>query len=488
VLSVLLVASMLQAGPPGGDTIPTLVRVERLLRRVGRSSGASIWSGYRPDTIPLMYVFPERGHSRSGSLLMRWTGAPPQAYAAVAGAAGVFWLGVTERGASNTNSSLGNRAVAQVVVDTLDAPALLPISAHEAFHVFERASRVEGKRFGVGENSGLTGSYPVFDSTNEAGFAREGALLARALRARSAVDVLTLAKQFVAVREARHAALPKDLAAFDAAAELNEGLADYAQIRAAQSAGKLMGGAWAKDATSRYKSLLVSLDSLIDHPERSVRLRYYRTGTAMALLLDRLGPGWKPRMVANDWTIQQALAHAVGYDTARSAKLLAAAETATGGPLPMQRALHNIARLRELRRIQVDSVLSQPGLKVIIQLDSLPNKGHSLCGFDPQNMLSTGGPRLLHTRFVHPCEQTLFDAVFTTAAVHDYSVNTLTAVLPVSDTVRLSVGGVDRKLGEGESFNGVADFELDSRGLTVRAKRAVVQRSRNELRIRPLGP
>src|SRR5207249_5654503 len=136
----------------------------------------SIWPGFRPDTIPVAYVV--RGQ---GTLLLGWRGELPQGFLPITGLAGGSWLSSADRGAASTGTELDGRPTAQVVVnDSTGVATLVGLTTHEAFHVFEAASKREGTRFGRGENSFLVTSYPVFDPQNEAGMALEGRILAAA--------------------------------------------------------------------------------------------------------------------------------------------------------------------------------------------------------------------------------------------------------------------------------------------------------------------
>lgn len=72
----------------------------------------------------------------------------------------------------------------------------------------------------------MVGSYPLFDAENETAFALEGRILAAALAAPTPARKRELARQFVAVRRARHQRLAEEFGEFDRMTELNEGLAN----------------------------------------------------------------------------------------------------------------------------------------------------------------------------------------------------------------------------------------------------------------------
>src|SRR6267378_1254212 len=187
VPAALCLALLVQQPPP--PVTSTIVSAHAWVARLGREMGDSIWPGFRPDTIPVLYVV-----KGQGTLVLGWHGALPAGFTPFVDHPDAGWQSSADRGA-------------QVVVsDSQDIASLVGLTTHEAFHVFEAASKKEGKRFGEGENSFLVTSYPVFDPQNEAGMALEGRILAAAEVARTKAERRALARQFLAVRESRQRA------------------------------------------------------------------------------------------------------------------------------------------------------------------------------------------------------------------------------------------------------------------------------------------
>lgn len=441
------------------DTLAALVSAHATVQRIGRERGADIWPGYRPDTIPFLYVLPGRG-----TLLMNWPDTLPTGFAPVPDLTRAGWRAVSDRSAASTGVRLAGRAAAQVVVGSLTPDDVVGVSAHEAFHVFERASVQEGRKFGRGENAFYVSQYPAFDTANEADFALEGRILKAAIEARSASQARRFAQQFLAVRGSRQRRLSANLAEFESMAELNEGLAQYVQTRASAPA---------------LASELALLDHITDNGNLSLRRRFYATGTALARLLDRVaGPAWKAGLVSDDLTLQDALARAVGgtgdeaaargeaerrFDRAR---LLALADSALGA-------------LRARRQRQADSLMGRPGVRVEI----VGRVGS--CGFDPQNMLQTGRGAVLHTRWLHICDGARLDGEFN-APVFEHA-DTLTAVIGAESDVRVTARGAPVTLGDGASVPGVEEVRIEAPGLTLRVARADLERSGVVLRLRIAG-
>ena len=66
VVGFMMIASLCEAQAPV-DTVSRLAAINRHYVRIGRAQGESIWPGFRPDTVPVVYVLPNRG-----SALFNW--------------------------------------------------------------------------------------------------------------------------------------------------------------------------------------------------------------------------------------------------------------------------------------------------------------------------------------------------------------------------------------------------------------------------------
>ncbi|HXO85776.1 MAG TPA: hypothetical protein VN803_09665 [Gemmatimonadales bacterium] len=458
--------------PPPPEITTRIVTAHEWVSRVGRQMKDSIWPGFRPDTIPVLYVIQGKG-----TLLLGWRGElPPGFVPAVSdlrdppGAAG--WQPVTDRGAASTGTSLAGRPAAQVVVDSQGIAALVGLTTHEAFHVFETASRQAGKRFGQQENAFLVTSYPVFDPQNEAGMALEGRILEATLSAPNQQRRRALARQFVAVREARHRALGPDLADFEQLAELNEGLAEYALVRSVDLAARLRGFPDRAGAEQLRAGKRVGLHKLTEEVTLSIRLRYYATGPALGLLLDALeggGPGWKARLVNQNLTVQDALADASGY-RANEQTLRRQAESTFVMRSLRTSADAGVASLRAVRRAQVDSALAAPGVQLVVTVEG---RSIGTCGIDPQNLLQVEPGVLLHTRWVQVCTGDVLQATFNTPVVQER--NSVRAVVGADSTVKVMDGPdgavqVESPLVSLRAKKATASRDATGRVLTIKIK------------------
>jgi hypothetical protein len=468
-----------QESPPGA--VSRLAAVESTVVRVTAAHPDAIWPGFRPDTIPVIYVVPGQG-----SLLLNWrSGDMPAGFNAIPGVAHAGWQGAAVRTAASTSTALAGRSAAQVFVapDATDA-LLFGTTVHEAFHVFERSRAQDGRRFGGGENAFLVSSYPVFDPKNEAGVALEGRLLSRAAAARSPAELREAAQEFVAAREARQRTLGSEFTDFEEQGELNEGLAEYALVRVLQLAGSNPAIPWHTEATAEVERHRLRLDSLTANVTQSLRYRLYVTGPAIGLLLDRLaGPAWRSALERDDLTLLDELAIVSGYRDQERALLARAARAVDTAALAGD-AVAAVARLMALRRAQVDSVLAQPGLTVVLRSDSIGIGRMGVCGIDPQNLLQVDSSVLLHTRWVRPCGNG-YSGEFSAAAVQNRAAGTFTAVVGPEAEVKVTAGGTPLAVRDGDTV-AVVDLKLVAPGATLEAARAVLRRTARTLDVIPL--
>jgi hypothetical protein len=372
-------------------------------------------------------------------------------------------------------------------LSSLDPAELIPVAMHEAFHVFERASIRPGRRFGRGENAFYVSSYPVFDLQNEKLFTLEGKLLHTALAAQSLPRKSELARQFVAVRRSRHRQLDPNVAEFDRASELNEGLAEYALVRTLQSMTKdtQLPEAWRGSAGQKLDEQTTRLGALTRNVRQSFRLRFYSTGPAQALLLDALTPSWKRRFVDRNQTLTDALAIATGLENAEQ-QALREALAKTDTTKAVSEATTAIAELRALRTRQVDSILGQPGILLELSANELPSKDFGNCGFDPQNHLQVTPTVQLQTRWWRPCSGSALTSEFNVPSVHDDERGTVRAVIGAESDLKITANGQPLVLADGQRIDSVAGLKLEAPRASVQSARARISREGRVIRITPL--
>jgi hypothetical protein len=471
------------AAQPSLDTGMRLDSVARQAVRIGQARGPEFWPGFRPDTIPALFVLQGKG-----SFLFNWRGPLPPQFSSVPDLPGAGWQESGALGAASTASELGGRTVAQVVVGIPDPASLLATLFHEAFHVFQRVSAGPERKFGKGENSYYVATYPIFSESNEALFALEGRILAAALEASTLTRKRELAREFVAVRRARHRGLDGSFSAFDRASELNEGLAEYVLVRTLelQASDPSLPAAWRTSARRHLEDARQRLVGLTGNLTQSFRLRFYSTGPAQARLLDALaGAGWKSRLLAENRYLDEALAEASGLDAAEQRAFAQAVAGFDSGGIRRE-AVSGIARLQELRARQVDSLLSQPGLLLELSAADLPRKAFDICSFDPQNHLQVTPTVQIQTRWWRPCAGRALSGEFNVPSVIDTELGTIRAVIGPETEVKLTAGGNPVVLAEGQTIAEALEVQLQAPRASIRAPRAKLTREVRILRIIPL--
>ena len=485
VLSLTLAATSVGAQP--SDTV---ARLDSMVRLIPRLALGRIWPGFSPQATPVAFVLPTRG-----TVLLNWTGPAPEGYTPIAGIANAAWREQRDLGAASTGTALGGRQVAQVVVSTLDPSVVIPTVVHEAFHVFQGASVKPGRRFGRQENAFYVSSYPVFDAENEMLFAREGELLLKALRTPSMQEKREFARQFVAVRRARHRRLDDSFSQLDRASEMNEGLAQYAHVRALQIMLRhpAVPAAWRAQMPKRLAEEEAKLADLTTNVTQSFRLRYYSTGLAQARLLDafwesrdwRADVGWKHELMSRNETLQDALARASGLDALEQKSFrLATLPADSARVATASRA--SVARLQSLRAAQVDSALARPGILLEVSASELPSRDFGSCSFDPQNLLQVTPAMQLHARTWKPCAGAALVAEFNVPAVHDRTAGMIRAVIGSEAEVKFTVAGVPVALADGQTIAAARAVRIEAPRASIQSARANVTRSGRTIRITPL--
>jgi hypothetical protein len=169
------------------------------------------------------------------------------------------------------------------------------LALHEVFHAFQAtlAPQRFAKAISVYKSED---KYPSHDPQFSSAWNREGEALSEALRATEEAAVSGLVKRFLDAREARRSQvmLDPELISYECELEWLEGLAKYAEVRfyelAASRASELAYASyrlghpfWPADLARLRRNL----------GGQGEDLRFYLSGAAQAILLDRLSPGWK---------------------------------------------------------------------------------------------------------------------------------------------------------------------------------------------------
>lgn len=202
---------------------------------------------------------------------------------------------------------------------TLTKGATVTTLVHEMFHRFQ---------VDHGFSWGNT-DFRQMESPSDMVWAEiEHHLLADALSADDATATRR-AREFLAVRRFRQRSLSPESSANESALETIEGTAFYVEnLTEWQAAAPRPTAPLAKDLAGIYRSRQSRLPHLqamlrddLDEDSYS-RRRYYLTGIAQCLLLDRLSPGWKGHVQRDHRTVPEMLATAVGLTDSATEPLL----------------------------------------------------------------------------------------------------------------------------------------------------------------------
>jgi len=192
---------------------------------------------------------------------------------------------------------------------------------HEAFHALQGS--MVPSRLDEAETANQSESqYPWDNPTLENAWNKETALLVRAVRTQSNEESLELIRQFLAQRDERRATaeLDPDLVDYERQREWLEGLAKYVEVSLGRLAATtpdytplpaVMADPDFKEYTTREQFWSREIDEVRRTAGREGEIRFYYSGMAQAVLLDRLMPGWKERAFNQDVMLEDLLREAI---------------------------------------------------------------------------------------------------------------------------------------------------------------------------------
>jgi len=353
VLLCLLVAGVsalsnrtLPSGPRVMDRMDPLdqSRLNEALR-VKQTLGESIWPGWGKADIPVILWNPEYsflvgmdgappgweavpGDTFSGQVYFRRPSDNPQNFAVRVGDG---WAGSMATKAHTDNFLIGKfREMFPPLVKeifpyrVLILPSEVQITGvlHETFHAYQET--IAPQRVAQGEQSQRDESvYWQADAAMRADWKQEIDLLARALQAGTDEEAAGLTRQFLDQRDLRRKthSLTGQQIDMERSIEWEEGLAKYVEIQAWRLASTMAGYTPVLDSEQdpdfkRYRTFATRWKQEIDQMRRQAgeesAIRFYYTGMAQGMLLDRFAPGWKTKALEEGFWLEDALAAALG--------------------------------------------------------------------------------------------------------------------------------------------------------------------------------
>ncbi len=340
--------------------------VFQLLRNLDEAEAGQAWPGFRLTDWPVA-IF-----DGTDTLLVRHP-SPPQGFKPLPGQPGSFeYAGRYPGVAGNSTVEIGGVRTATVFATrgSLDESSRLAY-VEELFHVFWGQRHADFR-----PNEMTRYSYPVKDPRNLQSLLAEDEALARALDMGDLTRAAAWAAQALRLRAQRTAFLTADDRAFEAGLEMMEGTANYVARGAV--------GLKPCETARRLRE---------ERAAEQIRWRYYDSGAALCLLLDRLQAGWKTRIDAEPGLTTLALLDAAVKRTVARAATFSPAEMAGFE----NRAVEAIARLTSHQRRVRSEIAEHEGPRVVIELagGAAPFR---IRRFDPLNLLVLDAGEVVHPR------------------------------------------------------------------------------------------
>jgi hypothetical protein len=193
---------------------------------------------------------------------------------------------------------------------------------HESFHAYEALQAKE--RFLAAESvyNQNARRYPYDDPVFADGWQKELDLLADAVQAKSDTELAELTRQFLEQRRQRRASANMDSALIDLERlkEWEEGLAKYTELAIWRLAAEVsnytpLPAMTGDSGFSGYKNInqiwLQQIQQIRSMAKDDGDTRFYYSGLAQAVILDRLAPGWRTRILLEDAALEDLLQEAV---------------------------------------------------------------------------------------------------------------------------------------------------------------------------------
>jgi hypothetical protein len=261
--------ALVAAAPQTAGKSPSAPQdVFSFVRALDEAAARGVWPGFSPASIPLALFDGER------TILLRHPNPPPE-FSPMPGRPGVLFANGRHPGvAGNSTRDIGGVRTATVIA-TPAQPVERTVLAvvEEVFHVFWLARHPSFR-----PNEMARYAYPLDDVENLGRLLAEDEALARALEAQRIDDAAGWAAAAIGIRRERVSRLAEDVRVYETSLEMMEGTANYvARVSVGEPASRTV---------ERLR---------VPRSAEDVRWRFYDTGAALCLLLDRLSAGWQER-------------------------------------------------------------------------------------------------------------------------------------------------------------------------------------------------
>ena len=338
------------------------------VRALDEAAARGVWPEFTTSAVPLAVFDGER------TFLFRHPSPPPE-FSPVPGHPGVFLASGRYAGVQgNSNRDIGGVRTATVIVTPAQSAerAMLAI-VEEVFHVFWRTTH------SVFRPDELTRyAYPLRDADNLRRLLAEDEALSRALEATEAVDAARWAEAALRIRRERTAGLAEDVRAFETAIEMLEGPANYvARVAVGEPPGR---------TADRLRA---------PRPAEDIRWRFYDSGAALCLLLDRLSPGWRERIQRQPTLAIGPLAEEAVRAKGVEAATFPAAETTRLAA----RADAGVAELVGHQQRLRTELFNRPGWRMTVEVEE-GVEPFQVRRFDPINLMVLDAGEIVHPNYL----------------------------------------------------------------------------------------
>ena len=360
--------ALLAQAPQGTEQPPSAAQNIFAVVRALDAASRGVWPGFDPSTIPVAL------YDGENTVLLRHPSPPPE-FLPMPGRSGVLIAKGRYPGvAGNSTREIGGVRTATVIARPAQpVEGAVLATVEEVFHVFWLARHPS---FRPNELSRY--AYPVKDVDNLRRLIAEDEALARALDAKPTGDAARWAAAALEMRRERLPSLTEDVRSFETALEMMEGTANYVARMA-------VGEPPARTAERLRAS----------RPAESIRWRFYDTGAALCLLLDRLSPGWQER------SEQQPARNIVDImDTAlRTHHAEPATFSGTDTAGFATRAAADIADLSGRQQRTRFEILERRGPRVVVEVEE-GAEPFRVQRFDPINLMVLDAGEIAHANFL----------------------------------------------------------------------------------------
>jgi hypothetical protein len=364
----------------------------------------------------------------------------------------------------------------------------IALGFHESFHIFESDKNRAGARWRH-ENAMLVAFYPETEARLGALFNIEGQLLFAALQSKEDKVLKKLIHQFLAVRAWRRSEMEERFAEFENGAESNEGLAEYAGVRGvviglrAAAEKRLRLPFRYRDEAEYLESKYRKLNSITE-AGRNSRLRFYYTGSAQALLLDRLMKDWKRRVQFESAVLEDLLAEATQFSAAASQPLRDATLKQYDYTRVLKREAETAVKKQAQKQAVLDEIVNQKGLRYVFDFSAIGKMGN-IKFFDPMNLTVVNKDKRAHTRMLHIGEDGLYAGDFEQAVIEDIQHQQYLTIVDAREN-QIIVDGVrlDVAIPAEKAFK--EKLQIKTAKFTFEAASGIVTISKDEIRVKLL--